>query len=246
MKIKKFNSYDEMCIAASNDIVNLLKEKSNALLCLAGGDTPRGVYRELVKSYANTPEVFAECLFVGLDEWVGLSGDDAGSCRHFLNIELFEPLNVSKDRICFFDAISNELDKECKRIDEFVDANVGIDFALLGIGMNGHLGFNEPGTNENSDSHVIELDSSTTTVGQKYFDGGRKLKFGITQGLKRLLSAKKVCAIASGAKKAKIVQQTVCGDVTNYVPASLLQKYKNAELFVDADAGILLETENCI
>ena len=133
------------------------------------------------------------------------------------------------------------LDEECIRMDEYIAAQGGIDMMVVGIGMNGHIGFNEPGSSFDVKSHVVPLDEITSSVGQKYFEQSMKLSYGITLGFQHLLSTKKVFLIANGEAKAGVIQKAVEGEVTTAFPASVMQMHENGFVLVDEAAASLLK-----
>ncbi|MFY0544112.1 glucosamine-6-phosphate deaminase [Brevibacillus sp. H7] len=233
MNIHVFASYDEMSKSIAQSIIDFLREKPNALICLPGGNTPLGTYRELVTAAKAGRIDFSRATFVGLDEWVGLGIEDEGSCQHFLYHELFHPLGIKESQIHFFDAKADDLAAECRRIDEVIFRHGSLDLIMLGLGVNGHLGFNEPGVSFENYSHVIDLDNVTKTVGQKYFKEQKELTQGITLGIKHIMEAKKVILAADGPKKAEAVQRAIQGEVTPSMPASVLQTHPNAHFFFD-------------
>jgi 6-phosphogluconolactonase/glucosamine-6-phosphate isomerase/deaminase len=140
-----------------------------------------------------------------------------------------------------FDAVSTDLVGECKKMDAIIAAKGGIDLMIVGIGMNGHIGFNEPGVDFNLLSHIIELDETTKTVGQKYFQTAMKLERGITLGLAHLMSSKKVLLLANGESKAAVIQQAAEGPVTSQFPASIMQQHDNGLILVDEKAAAVLK-----
>lgn len=241
MKLQVFSTYDELSKFTSDCIVRIVKGKPSALICIAGGDTPLQTIRYLVESIQSKEADFSQVTFVGLDEWVGLGVEDEGGCLNFLQRELFTPANIQKEQIFFFDAKSSDLQSECNRMDRIIFEKGPIDFMLLGVGMNGHLGFNEPGVDFNLHAHVIDLDDVTKTVGQKYFVQQTVLSKGITLGGNHILSAKEVVLMANGTKKAEIIKKTLNSKVaTNSIPSTLLQEHTNAFVWVDQDAANLL------
>ncbi|HHW47586.1 MAG TPA: glucosamine-6-phosphate deaminase [Clostridiaceae bacterium] len=241
MDINIFKDYDELSRKTADFISNFVNNNPKALLCFPAGDSPLGTFKKLVE-YSNEGIVsFKYCRFVGLDEWVGMEKNNEGSCKYFIYKNLFEPLCIDETNICFFDACSKDLISECKRIDKYILNNGGIDLMLLGVGMNGHIGLNEPGVSFKSYSHVTELDDITVKVAQKYFKEKKMIKKGITLGIKHVMDAKTVVLLANGIKKADIVKKLAKGEVTNKIPASILQMHKNSYLFLDKEAASLLE-----
>ncbi|MGL4605579.1 MAG: 6-phosphogluconolactonase [Iodobacter sp.] len=228
--------------AAAVLIARCVNNKPIAVLCLAGGDTPRQTYARLVEMQRQGEVDFSQVTFVGLDEWVGLPADYPGSCRAFMQETLFTPLGVSPGQIVFYDAMAADLQQECRRIDDFLAKNGPLDLVLLGMGMNGHLGMNEPGCLADSGSLVTELDPVTIRVGQKYFMGEQPaLKQGITLGMGQMMQARSAILMVSGEKKAQTVCKTVEGEITNQLPASLLRQHHDSILLLDSDAASLLK-----
>ena len=175
-----------------------------------------------------------------MDEWVNVPPDKEGSCHYFFRHELFDHLDIPESQLHLFDAMSGTLQEECRKMDALIFEKGGIDLMIVGIGMNGHIGFNEPGVSFDSYSHVIDLDDITLTVGQKYFKSQVSLQKGITLGLKHLQEAKKVLLLANGTKKAEVIKKTVTGELTNTFPASIMQKHYHGFVMVDEDAATLL------
>jgi glucosamine-6-phosphate isomerase len=233
MQLSVYQDYETLSRHAADEIIRQAHQKPDAVLCLAAGDTPRRTYEILVDRAKQEVIDFSRCTFVGLDEWVGVPPDNEGSCSWFLHRHLFTPLSISKSQIHLFDALSLDLEAECNKMNETVRTRGGIDLMLVGIGMNGHIGFNEPGASVDSYAHVIDLDSTTRTVGQKYFKQQTSLSRGITLGLRHLLEARRVILIASGDRKAKIMKQTLEGPVTPDVPATIIRNHPDSIVMLD-------------
>lgn len=226
-----------MCRAAADIIVNQIKQKPDSLICLTSGDTPAGVYGLLVK-YASEGKVdFEQTWFVGLDEWVGMDKNDAGSCTNFLYEAFFTPANIDPLRMMVFDAKAADLDASCAAMNSFIKEHGPLAIMLVGVGMNGHIGLNEPGTDFDSYAHHSPLDPITVAVGQKYFAGETQLTEGITLGLKHLQESGIPMLLASGAKKAGIIAKALQGEVTNNVPASIFQTLPHGYVMLDEDAA---------
>ncbi|GAC1304141.1 MAG: glucosamine-6-phosphate deaminase [Mucilaginibacter sp.] len=237
MKILAHKTYDEMSTAAADCIVEQVRQKPDSLLCFPSGDTPVGVFNSLI-NYANAGEVdLSQCYFVGLDEWVGMGKNDEGSCTWSLYESFFNKLNIAAGHIRFFDARAANLDASCKAIDDFIKEKGPLDIMMVGIGMNGHIGLNEPGTDFNLYSHHAPLAEVTVSVGQKYFKQQTLLTEGITLGLKHLQEAKIPMLIAAGSKKAGIIKQALEGPVTNQLPASIFQTLASGVVFLDEGAA---------
>lgn len=240
MKMIVSENYDAMSEQAARLIIEYVNRKPDALICLAAGSTPLGTFARLREAAAQKDISFESCRFVSLDEWVGLDGKTEGSCKMTLYDHFFAPLAIREDQIQFFDGLSTDLQKECDKMDAFISNHGRVDLFLLGVGMNGHLGFNEPGVSFELLSHVIDLDMVTKTVSVKYFDEQLDLKQGITIGIGHMMKAETVIVIADGSKKADIIAKSFQGEVTNEVPASALQLHPNVFLCLDEPAARLM------
>ena len=240
MTIQTFPDHDTLSQHTAEHIAALVNQKPDALLCLASGDTPIETYRRFVAlAQAGRVDV-SRCTFVGLDEWVGFGPDDVGSCSYYVYRDLFRPLGLRPEQIHTFNAKANNLTAECARIDALIDNRGGLDLLLVGMGMNGHIALNEPGTPFTNGCHVVELAKSTKTVGQKYFDRETALTQGITVGLRHLTGAHDVVLLVSGEKKATMLHTALTSPVTEQVPASIVQTQPDARVWVDAGAGRLV------
>jgi glucosamine-6-phosphate isomerase len=240
MEIKIFDDYELLSQATAHEVVSLVDQKPNAVICLASGNTPLGACQWIVKKAAAQKIDFSKCIFIGLDEWVGIPKENSGSCGFFFYHNLFEPLAISKQQIFLFDAMSENLGEQCRQMDKAIAEKGGIDLMIVGAGMNGHIGFNEPGVPFNLLSHVINLDEITKAVGQKYFSGVTHLSQGITLGLSHLMNARKAILIANGKNKSGVIRKAVREPVSENMPASIMQKHPNGFVFIDKGAGSLL------
>jgi glucosamine-6-phosphate isomerase len=242
MELKIFKDYNELSFATCEEIIRIIKAKPNAVLCLATGQSPILTYQMMVEKITTDKIDISKITFIGLDEWIGIPPEMEGSCKHFLQTRLFKPLNVSATQVYLFDALANDLDAECKRMNDAVAGKGGIDFMLVGVGMNGHIGFNEPGVSVNNHAHVIELDETTKAVGQKkYFDKPVTIGKGITLGLQDFLEAKFAVMIANGTKKAEIIKKAIEEPISTNVPATIMRIHKNSLLMIDKEAATLLD-----
>ena len=241
MKIIISNNYEAMSEKAFEDIVAIMQAASKPLICVASGDSPSGIYKNIVKGVGSNKININSWSFLGLDEWVGLNGDDEGSCRYHLNRELFTPLNIPTNRICFFDGAASDLEDECNITEAHIKEHNGIEIAILGLGMNGHIGMNEPNTSIYTRSHIINLDPLTVEVGQKYFKKPQPLTKGITLGIDTLMDAKHIVLVVNGAKKADIVKKVMEGPISEAVPASLLRNHPNCSIYLDEAAAAALK-----
>lgn len=219
-------------------IQSCLKQKPDALLCLPAGNTALGTYQELARM-ANSGELdISRARFVSLDEWVGLSGDAVeDDCTHFMMRHCYGPLHIQADHMTLFDPYAEDLDAECRRIDQVIFENGGIDFMMLGLGMNGHLGLNEPGADFHNYSHVMSLSDVTKSVGQKYFSRQTTLSGGITVGIQHMFDAKQVVLQVCGRHKQDIVRRMYTTGVTTELPGSVFQVLPTGSVIMDAEAA---------
>ncbi|MDX6152583.1 glucosamine-6-phosphate deaminase [Marinococcus sp. PL1-022] len=233
------NDYEELSQAVANQVIQTVKQNPEAWICIAGGDTPVRAMEIIVEASAKQELSFSKCSFVELDEWKGLGKNDEGSCYYILNNHLFSPLGLRTDQIHVFNAVAPSLTEECGQMIKVLEKAGGLDLIVLGIGRNGHLGFNEPGSNFNSSIRVVELDNTTTEVGEKYFNNSKVVppSRGITLGVKQILEADKAILMASGSKKAEIVKQFWAGPISRSTPASVLKLHKNCMVFLDEEAS---------
>ena len=237
MTLNIFKDYAELSAHTADIILGEVRRKPDAVLCLAAGDTPRMAYQILTERARKTQVDFSKCTFIGLDEWVGIHPENTGSCASFLAMNVFDPLAISRGQTFLFDALSDDLQGECRRMDSIIESTGGIDLMLVGVGMNGHIGFNEPGVAEDLGAHVVRLDEITKSVGQKYFDKHVALEFGITLGLKHFLESKNAVMIASGLKKAGVMKRALTGAITTEIPASIIRKHAGGVVSLDKEAG---------
>ena len=243
MELKVYKDYNALSQHVADEIFALIKNKPDAVICLASGDSPRGTCQLLAERAISEKLDLSEFTFIGLDEWVGIPRDNEGSCRFFFESLLVKPLHLSPGQVHFFDALSENPARECEAMDKIIFEKGGIDLMIVGIGMNGHIGFNEPGVSFDNYSHVIDLDESTITVGQKYFKGAVTLKQGITLGLKHLMESKKVVVIANGSKKAEVIKKAVDGKISNQFPATIIQTHPQGVVMVDEEAAALINNK---
>jgi galactosamine-6-phosphate isomerase len=240
MNIEIYNNYELLSEATANAMALLIKEKSNAVICIASGDSPKLACELFCKKVKEENVDVSQFFFVGLDEWVGLSPETFGSCHNDFKKRLIQPLGLADSQYHLFNAMAANLQNECTAMDKIIKEKGGIDLMIVGIGMNGHIGFNEPGVDCNLLSHVINLDETTISVGQKYFQQQVLLQKGITLGLAHLINAKKVFLMANGERKATVIKKAVEGEMNNLFPASIMQQHNNGFVFIDNEAASLL------
>ena len=240
MSLKIYNDHNAVSRAASELILRQVQQKPESVLCLAAGDTPREAYQLLPELAREQNIDFSRCTFVGLDEWLGIAPDNEGSCAFFLHANIFSPLGIRPSKIHLFKSQSPDPQMECRRMDERIRKSGGIDLMLVGVGMNGHIGFNESGVSEDLYAHVVDLDETTQSVGQKYFKESTVLLRGITLGFRHVMESRKVIMMASGKKKAHIIQKALEGPVSTEVPASLIRRHPQNNIILDKDSASAL------
>lgn len=223
MKVYHVPSYDTMSQKAANLISAQIILYPQSVLGLATGSTPIGVYERLVDKHNNGELDCGGLTTFNLDEYCGLSEDDPQSYHYFMKSHLFSKVNINKEKIHLPDASAEDIEQECKRYDSQIEA-CGIDLQLLGIGNNGHIGFNEPGAVFEGDTHCVDLDESTILANARFFDDPNDVpRKAVTMGMKSIMLAKKILLVANGEAKKAILEKSLYGPITPLVPASILQ-----------------------
>lgn len=218
-------------------IETLIREKPNAVLCLAAGHTSLPVFEGLIKAAEKKYIDFHKVRFIGLDEWLGVGADSDGSCASFLHKNLFDRLAITSEQLCLFNGKAQDPEAECKRVETAIEYWGGIDFTLLGMGMNGHLALNEPGDSFSSGAHITDLDATTKSVAPKYFSADMPpLEHGITLGIKNILHARLIHLTIFGAHKKDAVTRLLSAEIHNNLPASILKSCDHAVLVLDRAA----------
>ncbi len=244
MQINIYKDYQKLSAHAADEIIELVKNKPDAVLCMASGSTPLLTCTLTAEKAKKENIDFSRISFIGLDEWVGVPPQNEGSCHWFFQNHLLQALNIPASQIHLFDSMSARLEEECSKMDKIILEKGGIDLMIVGIGMNGHIGFNEPGISFDKHSHVISLDPVTLSVGKKYFKTPVTLSKGITLGLQHLMESKKVILIANGNKKADVIRRAIEEKVHSYFPASIMQTHPQGVIMIDEEAASLLNTTN--
>lgn len=227
---------------AANQILDLVRTKPNAVLCLTSGDTPIKTYHKIVGLAKQSQTDFSHVTFFALDEWLGIPATSPGSCYYIVMENLLKPLNIEAKQFHFFDGLATDPQSVCDSINKKLQQLGGLDLILVGVGLNGHVGLNEPGTPTHLHAHISKLDQLTIDIGQKYFTEKAELTHGLTIGLADFLEAKTAISIASGKSKAAIMKQALEGEITNTVPVSLIRQHKNSFVLLDAEAASALKS----
>ena len=214
-----------------------INQNPGALLCLAAGDTPLEAYRRMVGLQAAGRVDLSSVYYVGLDEWVGLGRETRGSCLQVMFDGFYVPAGIPAERIVAFNGLAPDMSAEIARVEEWIRVRGGIRFTILGVGMNGHIGFNEPGTGLSECCILVKLDETTVNVSKKYFDSPLPVEYGAGVGAGELKKAEEILLMASGTRKASIIAKAVKNPPDANVPASLLMDHPNILLMLDADAA---------
>lgn len=237
MKIIKAKDYKDMSRKAANIISAQIIMKPHCVLGLATGSTPIGTYDQLVEWYNKGDLDFSEVTTVNLDEYKGLTRENEQSYYYFMNDKLFSRVNINKERTFLPDGMEPDSDKACKDYNEVIASVGGVDLQLLGLGHNGHIGFNEPGMAFEAETHCVNLTESTMKANQRFFASMDEVpKQAYTMGIKTIMQAKKILIVISGEDKAQIVKEAFFGPITPKVQASVLQLHNDVIIVADEAA----------
>ena len=237
MKIIKTKDYDQMSRVAANIIYAQVIIKPKCVLGLATGSTPIGTYKQLVEWYKKGDVDFSEVTTVNLDEYKGLSPENDQSYRYFMNTNLFDHVNIDKTRTFVPNGLEADSEKACSDYNQIIQDCGGIDLQLLGLGNNGHIGFNEPSSSFEKETHCVALTQSTIDANARFFASMDEVpKEAYTMGIKTIMQAKKIVVVVNGAQKADIVKKAFFGPITPEVPASILQLHNDVTVVGDEAA----------
>ena len=240
MEVKIFENAEEIAVAAAKLFVDIINEKNDAVLGLATGATPVPTYGKIIEAYKDGKVSFEKVKTFNLDEYCDLPKDDKNSYYTFMHEQLFNHIDVKEENVNFLDGNAEDWEKESKRYSDAMAAAGGIDIQLLGIGTNGHIGFNEPADAFTDESFKVTLTQSTIDSNQKYFGDVPMPRYALTMGIGSIMKAKKILLIATGESKAKAIAGMIKGEVTPQLPASVLNEHKDAIIMLDKAAASLL------
>lgn len=244
MKIITTDSYYQMSRMAANLISAQVIMKPNCVLGLATGSTPIGTYEQLIRWYQKGDLDFSQVTTINLDEYKGLSPENDQSYRYFMNKNFFDSINIKPENTHVPDGLEEDSKKACRDYNNIITGCGGIDLQLLGLGLNGHIGFNEPGAAFEKETHCVDLSESTIRANSRFFASMDLVpKQAYTMGIKTIMQAKKIVVIVNGANKAQIVKDAFFGPITPKVPASVLQLHNDVTLIGDAEALSLIPTD---
>ena len=239
MRVRIFRTADALAHALAANISRALADAPALLLGLPTGRTPIPLYRELVRLHRAGRADFSRAATFNLDEFLGLDPHDPRSYRAFMQRQLFDHVNLPPRRIHFLNGATRDVEHECRRYERAIERAGGIDLQILGLGMNGHIGFNEPGRALVARTHCTRLKPATRRANAALFDNRVSAvpREALSMGMATILHAKRIVLVATGATKARCVQRMIEGPVTPRLPASFLQLHRNAEVWVDQGAA---------
>ncbi|MGG1519655.1 glucosamine-6-phosphate deaminase [Paenibacillus oryzisoli] len=242
MNIHVFQNQQELNEAGAGIITSLVQMQPKAVLGLATGGTPVGIYEELVKTFNKGRVSFKQVTTFNLDEYVGLPTDHAESYQAYMNHHLFSHIDLPASSAHIPNGNAGDLEAECQRYNDLLEEAGQIDLQILGLGHNGHIGFNEPDDALTSGTHIVELKEETREANARFFDSINEVPtHALTMGVGTILKAKTILLIVRGADKAEIVHRALTGPITTEVPATLLQTHPHLVVLLDAEAGRLFK-----
>lgn len=245
MKVIITVSYDEMSKKAAEIVKKQIKEKHNTVLGLATGSTPLKMYEHLIEMYKRGEIDFSNVVTFNLDEYIGLSPDHPQSYHYFMYYNFFNHININKKNVHIPNGIAEDLEEECRKYDEEIEKAGGIDLQILGIGINGHIGFNEPDESIETKTHIVNLTEDTINANKRFFESEEEVpKKAITMGLGSIMKAKKIVLLASGKNKAEAIKETIKGQLTTKVPATVLALHPDVTIIIDKEAASLIPDED--
>ena len=239
IKIVYCKDENEVGVKAANVMAEVIKNKPDAVIGLATGSSPLSMYAELINKYKAGELSFAKVTSINLDEYVGLSADHDQSYSYFMHKNLFNHIDIKEENVNLPNGLAKDALAECKRYDAVIENAGGIDIQLLGIGNNGHIGFNEPADHFPKGTGLVDLTDSTIDANSRFFESRDLVPTkALSMGIGAIMSAKKIVMVVIGKGKAEIIEQALFGKVTPEVPASILQFF-GGEVVVCADDAAL-------
>lgn len=232
MQIRYADNYSEMSRLASDSLLLDLREKPDMLLCTATGNSPIGLYENMKEDYQKSPGTFDRLRIVKLDEWGGIPMEETDSCENFIRSKILDPLNIPKSRYISFNSDPTDPEMECVRVENEIGQGGAIDVCILGLGKNGHIGFNEPAEFLESYCHIAKLSQESLQHNMTRFMT-TKPKYGLTLGMATILRSKKIIFLVTGGGKKEIIDELLTKKITTHLPASLLWLHPQTECLVD-------------
>lgn len=241
MRVIVAKDYEALSRRAAILLAGQVIHKPDSVLGLATGSTPVGTYRHLVALYKEGLVDFSQVITFNLDEYYGLAPDNQCSYAWFMNHHLFDHVNNLPEQVHIPNGLAGDIQAECKAYDEKISQAGGIDLQLLGIGRNGHIGFNEPDLKFETRTHLVELDDETIEANARFFiSPGQVPRQAISMGIKTIMQSRRILLLASGAEKTQVVYEMIYGTITPELPASVLQLHPDVTIIADREAAALL------
>ncbi len=238
MRIIVVDNYEEMSKRAALTIASQVTLKPNSVLGLATGDTPLGMYKELIKLYNKKEVDFSEVKTFNLDEYYGLNRENPQSYHSYMINNLFNHININRENINVPSGTAKDVSEVCREYENKIKEAGGIDMQVLGIGGNGHIGFNEPDVNFEAETHLVNLDEQTIEANSRFFNSIKDVPVkAISMGIKTIMSSKKIILLANGTSKAEAIEKAVKGKINPSVPASILQLHNDVTIIIDREAA---------
>ncbi|KGX88181.1 glucosamine-6-phosphate deaminase [Pontibacillus litoralis] len=234
MEIVVKENYEALSNYVAQCIQEQIKDKPSSVIGLATGSTPVGTYKELVEAYKRKEVDFSKISTINLDEYIGLSNDHPQSYHVFMQEQLFNHVNIEEQNTHIPNGVATNLEEECQRYEQVIDTIGPVDLQILGIGVNGHIGFNEPGSSFTGKTSIVPLTESTIEANARFFDTMEEVpREAVTMGIQSILKSKKIILLASGESKAPVIEQLLSGEVTEALPASVLHQHEDVTIVVD-------------
>lgn len=237
MEVIRVKDYDEMSEKACAFVTKRLKQRNDLVMGFATGSTPEGLYQRLIEKYRKQEITFKDVVSFNLDEYIGLDKDHPNSYYYFMREKLFDHVDISFDNVNIPNGVASDLEAECQAFEAKIKQAGGIELQILGIGENGHIGFNEPGTPFTSRTQVVDLASSTIKANSRFFDSIEEVPTqAVSMGIGTIMESKEILLLASGENKRDAMTAVLRGDITEDVPATVLQKHPNVTIIADEAA----------
>lgn len=237
MKIIEVKNYQQMSERAAQYIIEKVSMFPKLKLGLATGSTPIGTYQKLIEDHQKNGTSYQRVTTFNLDEYIGLAGNHPNSYRYFMNQQLFDHIDIKKTRTYVPSGVAVDLKRECQHYEDLIEEHGGIDLQILGIGSNGHIGFNEPGTSFHSKTHIVDLAPSTIKANARFFNRVENVPTrAITMGISTIMKSKEILLLISGESKSEAVLRLLTGEVTESFPASVLKNHPYVTIIADEAA----------
>ncbi|SFL42526.1 glucosamine-6-phosphate deaminase [Gracilibacillus orientalis] len=237
MKLIRTTNHLEMSKIAANIILDRIKSSSHITLGLATGGTPIQTYAHLAQDYQENQTSYQHVSTFNLDEYIGLPEEDPNSYHYYMYKHFFSKVNLPQDQTFIPNGLAQDLEAECQAYEEMIKQHNGIDLQLLGLGKNGHIGFNEPGTSFDQHTHIVSLTQSTIQANARFFDSIEHVpRHSITMGIGSIMESKEILLLVSGKEKNQALNKLIHGQIDEQFPASILNRHENVTIIADEDA----------